>query len=148
MIKIRRNIQNLLSSFRPKLSNENVEYHLYGQGNIDIEDDNIYNLTEKLVNIAYPTYEDKYDKRWEYFYVPIKRNRKTVAVPMWIMEYNEEFFIIVQSFGAFHIKKGNENAEKFYYNIILDTLKFSSIIQKDESILERLVPYDIRTGKI
>lgn len=148
MMKIRHNVQNLLSNFRPKLSNENVEYHLHGHDNIDIEDDKVYNLTEKLVSTAYPTSEDKYDKRWEYFYVPVKRNRKTIAVPMWIMEYDKDFFVILQSFGSFHIKKGNEDTEKFYYNIISDTLKFSSIIQKDYSILNRLIPYDIRTGKI
>ena len=141
-------MQKIINDLRPKLSNEIVEYRLHGHDNICVEDDNVYILIEKLVNIAYPTFEDKYDKRWEYFYLPIKRNRKTVAVPIWIMKYNEEFFLIVQSFGGFHIKKGNENAEKFYYHIISETLKFSSIIQKDESILQKLVPYDIRTGKI
>jgi hypothetical protein len=146
--KIRHKVQNLLNSFRPKLSNENVEYHLHGHDNISIENDGIYALIEKLVDTAYPTYEDKYDKRWESFYIPIKRNRKIIAVPMWVMKYNEGFFIIIQSFGGFSIKNGNIDTEKFYYNIISETSRFSSIVQKDESILERLVPYDIRTGKI
>jgi hypothetical protein len=125
-----------------------VEYHLHGHDNICIEDDNVHALIEKLVNIACPTYEDKYDKRWECFYVPIKRCRKIIAVPMWIMKYNDEFFTIVQSFGGFSVKKGNGYTEKFYGSIMSETLKFSDIIKKDESVLQKLVPYDIRTGKI
>jgi hypothetical protein len=148
MHKIRHNVKNLPSNFRPKLSSENVEYHLHGRNNICIEDDSVYILTELLVNIAYPTYKDEYDKRWECFYVPIRRNRKTITVPIWIMRYNDEFFIVVQSFGGFSVKKGDRYNEKFYYNIISETLKFSYIVQKDESILQKLVPYDIRTGKI
>lgn len=152
MQRIRHNVQNLLNSFRPKLNNEKVEYHLYGHDNISIENDDIYALIEYLVDTAYPTHEDKYDKRWEYFYIPVKRSRRIIAIPMWIMKYNDEFFIIVQSIGGFSIKKGNIETEieteRFYSNIISETLRFSSIVKKDESILQKLVPYDIRTGKI
>jgi hypothetical protein len=64
------------------------------------------------------------------------------------MEYNKEFFIIVQSFGSFRIKKGDKETEKFYNKIITETLRFVPILKKDERILQRIIPYDIHTGKI
>lgn len=139
---------SIRTRFKPKLHYEDIEYFLKYLEEVQIENDEIYGLLEKLTDIAYPTTEDQYDKRWEYFYVPIERDKKTIVIPMWIMKYNEEFFGSVQSFGNFHIKKGNKDTEKFYRNIFTDTLRFISIIKKDESSLQKILPYDIRRGKI
>lgn len=145
---------------KPKLNSDNLGYYLHGFNEIQIESDKTYMLTKILVNTAHPTYEDHVDKRWEHFYVPIKRDRKTIVIPVWMMEYNNEFFVTIQSFGSFHIKKsdkeeefnketkGDKDIEKFYSNVIKETIRFSPIIKKDEKILRKLIPYDIRTGKI
>lgn len=137
-------------NFRPKLHYDDIEYHLHGLDERQVENDKVYSLVEELTSLAHPTYEDKFDKRWEYFYVPVRRNSKTIAVPIWIMEYNKEFFVIVQSFGSgsFHIKKGDKDTEKFYHNIITDAIRLVQIIKEDERILQKMIPYDIRTGKI
>ena len=136
------------SNFKPSINSDDFEYYLSDFNEKYVENDEIYMLTEKLTNLAYPTYEDQYDRRWEYFYIPIKRNRKTISVPVWIMEYNKEFFVTIQSFGRFHIKKGDKETEKFYLDVFAEILRFIPILKKDESILQELIPYDIRTGKI
>lgn len=147
-------VVNNLNKLRPKIHYDDIEYYLHGFDERQVENDKVYTLAEELTNLAYPTYEDV-DKRWEYFYIPVERNRNTIAVPMWIMEYKEEFFVIVQSFGSIHIKKGDKetenfyrNTKKFYRNIISEALRFVPILKKDETVLKKMIPYDIRTGKI
>ena len=140
-----------MTDFKPKLDSDDLEYYLSRIDERQVENDKVYILIEELTNLAYPTYEDQYDKRWEYFYIPIKRNRKIIVIPLWIMEYHNEFFVTIQSFGRFYVKKSdkdNKEIEKFYGKIIEETLRFSPIIKKDEMILQKLIPYDIRTGKI
>lgn len=147
-----------MNKFRPKLHYDDIGYHLAIFEEKQVENDKVYALAEELTSLALPTYEDDFDKRWEYFYVPVMRNSKTIAIPIWIMEYNKEFFGTVQSFGSFHIKKGDrdiddrdtddEDTEKFYHKIISETLRFIPIIKKDETVLKKMIPYDIRTGKI
>ncbi len=138
---------NLLD-FKPKVHSDDIEYYLNESSERQVENDKVYILVENLTNLAYPTYEDQFDKRWEYFYIPIKRNRKTIAVPVWIMEYNKEFFVTIQSFGRLNIKNGDKETEKFYQDVFTETLRFIPILKKDERILEKIIPYDIRTGKI
>ena len=140
--------------FKPKLHYDDIEYYLHGFNEKCIENDKVYVLTEELTQSACPTYDDNIDKRWEYFCVPFERNRKTIVIPMWIMKYNEEFFIMLQSFGNFRVKKDNKDTEKFcrtekfYRNVIAETLRFVPILKKDDRILQKIIPYDIRTGKI
>ncbi len=142
------NFSNLSTRFKPRLNYDDIESYLHTFEERQVENDKVYALTAELTNLAYPTYEDHVDKRWEYFYVPVMRNSKTIAIPIWIMEYNKEFFIIVQSFGSMRIKKGDTDTEKFYHKIISETVRFVPILKKDETILKKIIPYDIRTGKI
>lgn len=137
-----------LLDFKPKVHSDDIEYYLHEFNERQVENDKVNTLLENLTNLAHPTYEDQYDKRWEYFYIPIKRNRKIIAVPVWIMEYNKEFFITIQSFGRLNIKNGDKETEKFYQDIFTEILRFIPILKKDERILEKIIPYDIRTGKI
>ncbi len=150
MVVIKKTCQIYMNyhNFRPKLNFDNLKFYLYEFEERQIENDEIYELTKKLTDLAYPSYEDQYDKRWSYFYLPIKRRRKTIAIPIWIMEYNNDFFITIQSFGNFCIKKGDKKTDKFYRNVIKETLRFVAIVKKDEKILQTIIPYDIRTGKI
>lgn len=138
----------MINKFKPKLHYDDIECYLHSLEEMNVENDKVYALAEELTNIAYPTYEDHVDKRWEYFYVPVRRNSKTITIPIWIMEYNNEFFVTVQSFGSFRIKKGDKDTEKFYRNIISEALRFVPILKKDETVLKKMIPYDIRTGKI
>lgn len=136
--------------FKPKLHSYELEYYLHGQGfdEKQVESTEVYELAEKLAGLAHPTHEDEYDRRWEYFYLPLRRSGRKIAVQVWIMEYQKEFYVTVQPYGRIHIKKGAEPTEKFYSDIMKETLRFVPVIKKDPQILKKLIPYDIRGGKI
>lgn len=138
----------ILRNYRPAVNSNELEYHLHEFDEVLVENDKVFEIIEELVSLAHPTYEDEFDKRWEYFYIPINRNKKIISAPVWIMEYENEFFVTIQSFGRIKIKKGDKETEKFYYDCFSEILMFVPILKKEEEILQKIIPYDIRTGKI
>ncbi len=137
------------ASFKPKFSYYEVEWLLDRREEKKIENTVVYNLVRKLTDKAVPSYEDKYDKKWFNFYLPLKRSGYFISLPFWIVEYNKEFFIGFQGLGNLHIKKGRERIEKEYKTVFKEALKIISLIKKTKNkILEKTIPYDIRTGKI
>lgn len=134
--------------FKPKISFAEIDYYLDGFREKLIENNQIYRLVEELINQAFPSYEDEYDKKWEYFYLPVRRSGKVIALPFGVMEYNKEFFVFFHLLGSIHIKKGGEKVEDIYKNIFSETLRFAPFIKRNKIFLKRFVPYDFRTGKV
>ncbi len=134
--------------FKPKLHSCDLEYYLRSFDEKKVESTKVYELARKLTSLAHPMHEGEYDKRWEYFYLPLKRSGRTIVVSLWIMEYKKEFYVSVHLFGRFHVKRGDKKTEDFYSNVMKETLRFVPVIKKDAKILQKLIPYDIRTGKI
>lgn len=146
MDKTKRNKIN----FNPKIRYYELEY-LAGSSftnEKEIRNNFIYNIIKRLSNKAFPSYEDKYDKKWFYFYIPLKRAGKLISLPFWVIEYNKEFFLGFQGLGRLHIKKGKNKIENEYKEIFKETLRFIPFIKKETRILDKTIPYDIRTGKI
>ena len=79
--------------------------------------------------------------------MPIKRSGRLISVPFGVVEYKKEFFIGFHGLGRLHIKKGKNKIEKEYKTIFEETLRFISLARKTK-ILQKIIPYDIRTGKI
>lgn len=154
--------------FSTKLSTNDLRFyfgHSIPVKEIDIADNNVYSLVKELLSLAYPTIEDEFDKRWIYFYLPISRDieeceieeevdkdieeeSELIVIPVSIMEYKNDYYVTIQTFGLYHVSKGNINSENIYTDIITEIKKFIPVIRNDEKILEELLPYDIRTGKI
>jgi hypothetical protein len=144
--------------FHPQLDFEDIEYLLSESQDISIENDELYGLINKLTDSAYPSYEDGFDNRWENFYFPIIRDDQIITIPVWVMEYEKKFYVTVQSVGHFNVSNSNVsnfNVSKDYHEIneifkeiIKEILRFIPVIKKNEKILEKLIPYDIRTGRI
>ncbi len=137
--------------FKPKLAYYEVEWFAGKRrmGEKKIENAVLYDLVRKLTEKAYPSQEDKYDRKWFNFYLPLRRRGYLISLPFWIVEYNKEFFIGFQGLGNLHITKGTERIEKEYKAIFRETSRFVPIIKKTRNkILEKTIPYDIRTGKI
>jgi len=137
--------------FEPKLKYYEIEYlveHTTFKEK-EIKNTQVYNLIKKLISKASPTYKDKFDKKWFYFYLPIKRSGCSITIPFSIMEYKKEFFVGFHQLGNLHIKKGKKKIEKEYKTIFKETLRFIPLIKKTKNeILKKTIPYDIRTGKI
>lgn len=139
------------TKFEPKLKDYEIEY-LVGHTIFrekEIKNTQVYNLVKKLISKSFPTYEDKFDKRWSYFYLPLKRSGYLITIPFTITEYKKEFFVGFHHLGNLNIKKGKKKIEQEYKTIFKETLRFIPLIKKTrDEILKKTTPYDIRTGKI
>ena len=137
--------------FEPKLKYYVIEY-LIGHtsfGEKEIKNTQVYNLIRKLTSKAIPTYEDKFDKKWFYFYLPIKRSGYLITIPFSVIEYKKDFFVGLHHMNTLRIKKGKEKIDKMYKTIFEETLRFIPLIKKTKNgILKKTIPYDIRIGKI
>lgn len=137
--------------FKPELRYGWMKYLVGGPSLREkkIENTKIYNLVRKLTDGAIPTYEDTFDKRWSYFYLPLRREGRRICLPFEIMEYEKEFFVSFHELGTLHIKKGRKKVENGYSTIFRETLRIIPHIKRaGNRILEKVVPYDLRTGKI
>jgi len=133
---------------KPKISFPEIEYYLDKFHERLAENSRIYKIVKKLTDKAFPSHQDKFDKRWEYFYLPIRRSGRIIALPFSVMEYKKEFFVSFHLFGGMHIKRGGAEAEQICKSIFSEATKFAPVFKKNEKLLEKLVPYDFRTGKI
>ncbi len=136
------------ASIEPQITFAELEYYLDRFSEKQIENTEIYNLTKRLADGALQSYQDKFDKRWESFYMPVRRKGKVIALPFDILEYKKEFFVHFHLFGRLQIKSGRKKEEEFYKRIFSEALEFIPVIKADGKVLEKFVPYDFRTGKI
>ncbi len=145
---IKQNRLEKIGEIKPQITYVELEYYIDISNEKHIENTETYNLAEALTDEAFPSYQDEYDKRWEGFYLPVKRRGRVIALPFDISEYKQEFFLDFQTFGSLHITRGKAREEDFYKHVLTETFRFIPAIKADDKILEKLIPYDIRTGKI
>lgn len=137
--------------FYPKIRFSQAEHYLRSDSLNPrmIENFKVYNLVRELTSRFYLSSQDKYEKKWEDFYLPLKRRGKEVSLPFGIVEYKKDFFCSFPQWGVLHIKQGNKNAESFFEELLQETMRFSGLIaQIEESTLAKTVPYDFRTGRL
>lgn len=139
-----------LYDFEPSYSYYDLEYHLSSNtfGYLKLYNDELYTLVKKLTDMAYPTEESRYDKKWLDFYVPLRRKSEIIVTPLSIVLYKDKFFLHLFPFHNLEIGEGREKIEKFYLELISQTIKFSKILKDAPDIIEKLLPYDLRRGKV
>jgi len=138
----------LLDKIKPHIMYSEIEYYLHGFGEKEIENNDVYALARTLSDEALPSYQDRFDTIWEGFYLPVRREGRIIALPFGIHEYNKEFFVQFHFSKNLHIINGEKECEEFYKNIFSEALRFIPVIKDNENILGKLIPYDIRTGRI
>lgn len=134
--------------FKPQIIFDELDYYIDKFNEKQIENTGIYELVKKLTCEVLPCYQDEFDKRWENFCLPVKRRAKVITLLFDILEYKKEFFVHFRLLGSMHIKKGSRKEEEFYERIFSEALRFIPVIKADRNVLEKSVPYDLRTGKI
>jgi len=108
---------------------------------------------KELTEMAYPTQVNPLnprDKRWNYFYVPLKYHGENAVIPMGIMEYNSSYYIYFlssESLRPLRVIKGNNRYRAVYDKVIASAAEFLPSLVDTKS-LENTVPYEFRTGKI
>jgi len=135
-------------NFKPKLNHSELEYRLRNR-EIEIHDDGLYALVNKLVSMAVPTHQDESERRWEYFLIPVKRNGKPIVLPFTVVEYKKQYYFYFPHWGGFSVGPGPENKESMGRQILREALRFAPVFRAaDHETLIRQIPYDFRSGKI
>lgn len=135
--------------FKPKLNYEGVSYYLETNSFRAkvLKNTKIYGMVRGLTNCAYP--EKLYgDLIWEYFYLPVKLYGRIRLISFSIRKYKQAFFVFFSTLGVLEIRKGGKRAEKSYEEIFEESIRFIPILKKEPRIIEKLVPYHLRKGKI
>ena len=104
---------------KPKVHFYELKYYLDENrlNPLTIENSAIYNLVKNLTDKVYCSFEDKYDKRWEDFYLPLKRSGKEISIPFTIVEYEKDFFCHFPRLDTLRIKRGNRKPEEIFKKI-------------------------------
>jgi len=117
---------------------------------ITIKSTQLYTRVKELTEMASPTQVNQQDKRWNYFYVPLKYHRKNAVIPMGIMEHNSSYYIYFpssESLKPLRVTEGNSQYPAVYDKVISNAAEFLPSLV-DVKSFEKLVPYEFRTGKI
>ena len=117
---------------------------------ITIKNTQLYTRVKELTEMAYPTQVNEQDKRWNYFYVPLKYHGKNAAIPMSVTGYNFGYYIYFpsdESLKPLRVTKGNSKYRSVYDKVISSAAEFLPSLVDIKS-LEEMVPYEFRTGKI
>lgn len=133
-------------NFEPDYTFSQVQQNLPQGIEPKIMDSRLYKAVTKLTKQAYPSEESKYDKRWLDFYLPLKRRGYFILAPLAIVQYDKRFFLNILH-SHVEVDNGKEKNE-FFWVLIEQALSFSRILKKDPGIVEKALPYDIRTGRI
>lgn len=114
-----------------------------------IENSALYKLVENLTGRVRYSFKDKYDTRWEDFYLPLKRWGKEICVPFNIVKYKKDYYCNFFKIGMLEVKKGDKPVDKIYKDIFREAIRFTRLIKQTRGeVARKVLPYDFRTGKI
>ena len=135
-----------LYNFEPKYTFSQLEQNLPQGFEEKIQDGRLYKAVRRLTDKVYPTEENRYEKKWFDFYLPLKRRGYFILVPLGIVLYDKRFFLAFPHSNV-EVLTGKEKNE-FYLCLIQQTVEFSRILKKDPRIVAKAIPLDIRTGRV
>ncbi|MFH1200452.1 MAG: hypothetical protein V1708_05270 [Candidatus Micrarchaeota archaeon] len=135
--------------FEPRLHYYEAEHYLGGNTSQAINCGEIHGLVGKITALAFPTFEDEFDKRWDSFYLPLRRSGKIIAMPVYVGEYQRSYTASFRSLGVLQVSPGKEEAEEWLWQAFKEIQRFIPVLKKTENgVIEKTLPYDFRTGKI
>lgn len=142
--------QPIKAMISPKINLPELEYFLSDSSHNykKVEDAEVYELVKEVTDKVDPSYKDKYDTKWEDFYLPIKRRGRDIVIPFSIVLYNNEFYVNFYNIGGLHIINGDKKGDKIFKQIFREELKFIKNKAFSDEFIEKKAPYDFRIGKI
>ena len=103
--------KSIIERFKPRVSLAELEYAI-GDRNLEITDDDYCALAKELLNAAVPSHEDPYERRWEYFLLPLRRAGKVIVLTFSVVEYRERFYFHFPRLGGFSIGPGGASMRR------------------------------------
>lgn len=139
--------------FKAKVDIEEIKYILDTSSREKVvKNTEIYEIVRKIIAKAHPEVLEFGDKLWSGFYIPAKKGRRKILVPMdiRIVKKLRKFFVFVSNFGVFEIRKGKEISEeiKIIKDCLKEVLDFIRVLKRNPEIVYKKVPYHLREGKI
>jgi len=70
-----------------------AEYYL-GKNSLNpitVKNTGVYNKAKELTEGAFPSSQDKSEKRWDNFYLPLKRAGRKISIPFSVVKYRTDF---------------------------------------------------------
>jgi len=140
--------KSIIERFKPRVSLGELEYAI-GDRNPEINDDDLYASAKELLSAAVPSHEDPYERRWEYFLLPLRRAGKVIVLTFSVVEYRERFYFHFPRLGGFSIGPGSGRKDPAFNEILNDALRFARLSRTvDPNALIAKIPYDFRFGGI
>lgn len=113
-----------------------------------LENNYLFVLVKELTGMAHPTEKSSYDKRWVSFYAPFSRRGRSIAVPFSVVQFKKEYFLSFPDTGV-TIVLGDKEIDGDMITLLEEAQRFVPLIKETKGeILQPMVPYDIRRGKI
>lgn len=112
-----------------------------------VSNSHLYRMVEDLTDQAQPKRFGKGDLRWISFYLPVRDMGRAICVPFAVTKYRDNFYVHLNVLGRFCVTKGDDEYDKLFDTIVSEVAKFVPDL-RDRHDVERLVPYECRTGKI
>jgi hypothetical protein len=114
-----------------------------------IKNTKLYRLVRRLAESVVPSQKEGYDTRWFCFYTPARRWAREIAVPTSIVRYRGTYFIHMFRLGHFEVRWGSQPVDEFYTGVVREMSRLMRMIRiHGIGLVERLVPYDLREGRI
>jgi len=114
----------------PKINFYEAEYYLKNSLNPHpIKNTEVYNLVEELTSKFCFSFKEKYEKRWEDFYLSLKRRGKEISIPFKVIKYKRDYSCYFFRLGSLKISKGDKKIEKIYKKMFQEVLRFIHLIK-------------------
>jgi hypothetical protein len=114
-----------------------------------IKNTGLYKLVRRLAESVVPSQKEGYDTRWFCFYTPARRWGKEIAVPTSIVRYRGTYLVHMFKLGYFEVRWGKRPVDEFYIRVVREMGRLMRMIRiHGMGLVERLVPYDLRVGRI
>lgn len=147
-------IAEITRLFSPSFSFTKAYKHLRLYGAVDFNNDALYAKTAELASKAEPSFDDSWDTKWRYFYLPMKRKGRLICSPFSLnlhrgKSYSFCFYGFTSGMGYLGVEKGNDDVPDYCFEFIDETIRFIPMLKKyGNQLIERTFPYDWRSGKI
>lgn len=150
---MKKEIIELTKSFNPKLDFTQADKQLRPYNLIELKSDELYAKAEHLTALAAPSFEDKWETRWRFFYMPMKHEGKLICSPialtLYKAAYGISFYGYSRGMGYVSIDKGNDKVLDLYHLVIDETGRFIPLIkERGNQLIEKTFPYQWRQGKV
>lgn len=112
-----------------------------------VPDEKLCAMLHALTAKAFPSEQDGDKTVWEFFYIPMRRNRSAIVVPMTVYQEGRQYTLTFPDKAPIEVTEGSQT-HPLLQSLIRETLGFADIVKRHPDMIEQCLPYDFRTGRV